>query len=895
MIDAPPPSREAIAAQLWNWLPGIYRGRDQDGLLRNFIGLFADELWRLRQTVEQQYADHFIDSAQDWVIPYLADLVGTDVLFTGTAARMRETAARNREDVKNTLHWRRQKGTLPGLQGVAHDVGGFGVQAVEMFERLAWLQHLSHIKPAATFALDLRRGEALAATRTPFSQARALADLRPASLRSGWHRVSNVVAFNWPIESYPLADVTPAALGGGRYTFHPLGLDGALFAGGATDALRAAVAAKPGADGADICHVDADHVPIRQRDLGAHPAAYVDSPLGFAIREDGIALVGGEPDASPSLAPALDYPQLAQTRGMLPTDVGVYPAGLDCELAAVRLGAVQVPVGGAMTPVSYSSGQPFATQLRLFNPQGRLKLDSVTPDFTYTPGVMPYQPDSGEYHHPVLLLRLTNQSGAAANLPASEAIVHGNRGQALQVYLPAIASLAPGAEMHFYVSDDGSTYFARADHGPGDPDRNPDSALFGAYLPPHLARATEGQRRIRPGHPAGAARWRTVVSRPLCCWDRPLIPPLASGQVAIDPERGRLMFPAGETPVGDLTVDFRYGLGAPFGAGPYPRPDLPAALLTVAQRRDADHPSIQAAIDALPDGAAMPVVIEIMDSSVYRETLQIDSRNFPGGLVIQASALQTPFIVKPPPAARVFSVSNSTLAGLTLDGLAVSGGELRIGGTVPRIDLRHCSLDPASTTLAVNQAGGCDLGLDACLSGPIQINAAAGRCALQDSAVQHPAASVELPDAGNALDFANGHLDLERGTIVGNLAAQTAALSNTLCYGELSLADPGACCMRFSRLPRSYAAPAFRCTHATPIFVSLRWGDSGYLFLHPNSAAALLRGAEEGGEIGVGYGAGLPWRLQNASLRLAEYIPAGLTPVLVPVLPELRFLGNERP
>lgn len=895
MIDVPTPTRREVAEQLWRWLPGVYRARDGEGRLRALIDLFADELWRLRGTIEQHYADHFIDSAQDWAIAYLADLVGTEVLFTGDAARSRELAARNREDVKNTLHWRRRKGTLAGMEGVASDVGGMGVHAVEMFERTAWLQHLAHLKPAARFALDLRDGEAIAAIATPFTSARALVDLRRSDQRAGWHRVGNVVVFAWPIASFPLQSVTPKAAGGGRYRFHPLGLDTALIAGGATESLRAQVAARPGASGADIAHANADDVPIRQRDLRHHPRAYVDSPLGFAIREDGIALLGEPPQASAALSPALDFIELANARGMLATDLGVYPAGLQCALAAVRMGAVIALLNGVPTPVTYSPGQPWANQLQLRNPQGRLALDTVMPDFGYVAGIAPYQPDDGEFHHPALLLRVANQGAAAVNFPASEAILRNARGQALQVYLPALVALAPGAEHYFYIATDGSSYFARGDHGAGPPDRNPDSALFGAFGAPHLARASEGQRRIRPGHPAGVARWRRLVARDLCCWDRPLVPPLAAGEVAVDAERGRIAFAAGEIPGGELSVDFRYALSAAIGAGPHARVDLPKPWRTVARTRNADFSSLQAAIAAAPDGMAAPVVIEILDSAVYEEALLIDARHFPHGLVIQAAALQTPWIVKPAAAARALRVSNSTLSALTLDGLAFAGGVLEVAGTVAAIALRHCTLQPATATLEIAQAQSCEVELAACISGAIRILAPQGQCTLRDSAVQHPGASIEHPGGVGALAFANGAVTLERCTVLGDVTAAQGTLSNTLCYGELVLSAASGHCLRFSRLPGSYAGGGFRCTRATPIFVSIGFGDAGYLHLHPNSDVALLRGGEEGGEIGACYGTGLPWRIQNTGLRLAESIPAGLTPVQVRVLPRLRFRGNPAP
>lgn len=902
--DAPTLTRADVAAQLWRWLPGVYRARDTEGRLQAFIALFADELWRLRRTLEKQHADHFIDSAQDWVIPYLADLLGSSVLFTGDAARLGEITTRNRDDVKNTLRWRRQKGTLAGLEGVARDVSGFGVHAVEMFERLAWMQNLLHIKPVAAFALDLRNGEAVAAASGAFSKSRALTDLRPASARAGWHRVGQVVAFEWPVASYPFAGLTPRAQGSGRVTFHPLGLDCALYAGGATEALRAKVVARPGAAGADICHAHADDMPIRLRDLRAHPAAYVDSPLGFAIREDGIALLGsgmggllGGPTVT-SAAPEMagDFGDLADLRGLLPTDTTVYAAGLQFELAAVRLGAVFQVFDGALAPVPYSPGVALAAQLQLRNPQGRLSIDLVTPAFTYIAGVAPYEPDSGEFHHPALLLRLTQQGGATSAFQASEVIVRSARGVALQVYLP-LTLLAPAAEQFFYVASDGSTYFARADHGPGAPDRNPDGSLFGAFSAQNLARASEGQRRIRPGHPIGAARWRRVVARSLCCWDRPLQPALAPGEVAVDPERGRIAFPAGELPTGELSVDFRFALTAPLGAGPHARSaalalPLPLQLITVARQRNAGFASLQDAIDAAPDGAAVPVVIQIEDSAVYEEALLVDGRNFPGGLVIQAAALQTPFIVKPAAAVDLLRVSNSTISLLTLDGLLLSGGPVDVAGAVAAVSLRQCTLVPDATPLNIATAAACALSLDHCISGPVSL-AGTGPCSIVDSIVRHPGASVEAPGGVAAIGCVASALVLTRSTVIGDVSAQSAAVSNSLCYGGLALADVAASWLRFSRLPLGVAFKAFRSTSATPIFISLTWSHAGFAHLHPNTAASLTRGAEEGGEIGAFYSAGLPWCTQNAGLRLLEYIPAGLAPVQIRVLPG--FPGRVMP
>ncbi|MBP6750153.1 MAG: hypothetical protein KA144_10975, partial [Xanthomonadaceae bacterium] len=361
--------------------------------------------------------------------------------------------------------------------------------------------------------------------------------------------------------------------------------------------------------------------------------------------------------------------------------------------------------------------------------------------------------------------------------------------------------------------------------------------------------------------------------------------------VAIDSERGRIAFPAGEAPTGALTADFRYAAGHAIGAGPHARTDLPTPLLTVARTRDAQFSTLQAAIAAAPDGAAMPVVIEILDSAVYEEALDIDNRQFPGGLVLQAAELQTPYLIKPAAATRLLRVQNSTIASLTLDGLCLSGGDVRIEGACDALNLRYCTLQPSTVALRVAQATPCEIALNACIVGATVVTVAGGRFVAQDSILQHPSATVEAPAAGAALQCLGGEIALDRCTAFGGVAARAGRVSNSLCYGPLALTDGG--CVRFSRVPRAYAGDIFRCTSATPIFVSTVWGDAGYMTLHNNADPVLLRGGEEGGEIGAFYGFGLPWRNQNIGLRLAESIPAGLTPIQVRVLPRPRFKGNS--
>jgi hypothetical protein len=878
--------REVFAERLWRLLPGVYRARDTSGELRAFVGLFADELLRLRAGLDQQLADHFIDSCQDWVIPYLADLVGTTVLHAD--------ARRNRIDVKNTIRWRRMKGTLRGLEDVAAGVSGWGSLASEMMTRVVWLQNFAHLQLQARFALDLRDRDAVAALNTPFSRTRSIQDLRPTAQRGGAligvARARNALVHVWPIASFPLQEITPVGIGGGRFRFSSLGLDQALYAGGDKERLPAGHAT------ADICATHPDHIPLRTRDVGQHAPVYVNTRVGFTLREDGIAICSAGPDTGsvpvPSRTAAIGYAELAQSRGLIAGDETLFGPAHRFPVAAIRMGAVVQTVNSLSAPVLYSPGLPFDQQFTVLNPHGTVQLDGVTPSFAYTPGVAPYEPEGAEFHRPYLLVRITNDGAVTAVFPESELIVRNARGTTLQVFLPAVATLGAGAALHLYVAEDGSTYFARGDHAAGVPDLNPDSGPFGAMALNHLARGAEAQVRIRPGHPLGANRTRRAVIRSLCCWDKPLEPPLAAGQVAIDPERGRFVFAAGEVPLGELSVDYRYGLSHGIGAGPYDRGSLPEASITVARLRDAQHASIQAAIDAAPDGAAVPIVIEILDSATYVETLMIANRNFPGGIVIQASGLATPTLRKAAGPGALLSVSTSTIMRLDLDGLTFVGGDVQVNGAVDAVQLRYCTLVPTDVSLLLGN-GTTTFAIDASICGAVQATAPQGTAIVNDSAFQHPSATIEQPQGHLAFGAEAFDVKLERCTVIGDVEATTAFVSNALLYGDVTLADAAASCLRFSRVPPTLHPPrAFRTTSATPIFVSTRYGDAGYLHLHPNSASELLAGGEEGGEIGVFHRAGKPWGLQNLAIRLAEFTPAGVDPYVIAVLPQLSFRGN---
>ena len=254
---------------LYQLLPQLYRSRDSKEELKKFVAMFGHELARLRANIDQLQQDFYIDSCQEWVIPYIGDLVGTTVLFN--------QGARNRTDVKNTVRWRRQKGTLAGLEDIAAQIGEFGALAAEMFQELIWSQNLNHLRPRAHWTVNLSDASSVAKIGTPMDESCRVVDIRPVDGAVGAYQISNVGFWLWMMASHPVAEIDPAQEDARRYYFSPLKRNQILYAGG--DKPESCAGA--GAADADICLPHANHLPIRGRDFHDHRAQYWGTDAGL--------------------------------------------------------------------------------------------------------------------------------------------------------------------------------------------------------------------------------------------------------------------------------------------------------------------------------------------------------------------------------------------------------------------------------------------------------------------------------------------------------------------------------------------------------------------------------------------------------------------------------------
>ena len=133
------------AVPLFDRLPEIYRVRDAEqapaGQLRAFLAAVELAFGALHDDIGQLYDDLFIDTCDDWVIPYLADLLGT--------THLKGEPHTLRADVADTIALRRRKGTLGAIERLAGNLTGWACHVVELRENLAWSQHLNHQRPDA--------------------------------------------------------------------------------------------------------------------------------------------------------------------------------------------------------------------------------------------------------------------------------------------------------------------------------------------------------------------------------------------------------------------------------------------------------------------------------------------------------------------------------------------------------------------------------------------------------------------------------------------------------------------------------------------------------------------------------------------------------------------------
>jgi hypothetical protein len=227
---------------LFDLLPTVYRIRDAElsGQLEALLGLINEQVDLLGADLDGLWDDLFIETCAEWVVPYIGDLVANTPIYEVPGVG-------RRADVADTIHWRRRKGTLTMLGGLARQVTGWSAAAVAMFELLSWNQNLNHLRmlestddplgrhPLAmdrVGTVDIRDRDLIDRIDGAFDQVTHTVDVRSIADAEGWYGLRKVCFFVFRIQAFPMIATTPVVSpSGGPGCLHvsPLGQDAPIF------------------------------------------------------------------------------------------------------------------------------------------------------------------------------------------------------------------------------------------------------------------------------------------------------------------------------------------------------------------------------------------------------------------------------------------------------------------------------------------------------------------------------------------------------------------------------------------------------------------------------------------------------------------------------------------
>ncbi len=197
------------------------------------------------------WEDQSIENCDDWVIPYIGNLLATNLVSNLDASTLRR-------DVAKTIYYRRRKGTPNILEEVASDITGWQAKIVEFSRRLGRTRH--GLDPAIGLATlvdssiagfqkaeslvgpltrtgigglaDLRKVQGVSKVNSAFDEFFHTADVRQGRGRSGWYGIPRLGVFLWRLQSFGVDKTTPVESSQcpGQFTFDPTGRDIPLFA-----------------------------------------------------------------------------------------------------------------------------------------------------------------------------------------------------------------------------------------------------------------------------------------------------------------------------------------------------------------------------------------------------------------------------------------------------------------------------------------------------------------------------------------------------------------------------------------------------------------------------------------------------------------------------------------
>ncbi len=260
---------------LYDRLPEIYRIKDSEQAppdqLRSYLAAVESVFDAIHENIETLYENLFIESCEDWVIPYIGDLLGT--------SHLKGDPWTLRADVADTISLRRKKGTLASIERLTYNLTSWGVHCTELRDSLIWSQHLNHMRfippalrdlggsnvsntsgissdyrscedngsgehltgnrflPVRGGTVTLRDPAMLSLVNTPFDPFSHIPDLKPPAFGNIRYNLPNLAIFLWRLKDYRVRISKPFFRGAKangdvwvvRFDIHPTGEPVTLF------------------------------------------------------------------------------------------------------------------------------------------------------------------------------------------------------------------------------------------------------------------------------------------------------------------------------------------------------------------------------------------------------------------------------------------------------------------------------------------------------------------------------------------------------------------------------------------------------------------------------------------------------------------------------------------
>ena len=211
--------------RLFDLLPAVHREHDyaRGHALRALLAIIGEQVDVVEDDIERLYANWFIETCDDWVVPYLGDLIGYRAVHDAGEPgdpRTARAAARNRiliprREIAGTIAARRRKGTLALLEEIGNHVAGWPARVVEFYRLLGWMQHLDHVHVHRGQTLDVRRAALLDAAGGPFEQIAHTVDVRRGNSHraTGRFNIPGIALFVWRLQAYSVSRTNAEASG----------------------------------------------------------------------------------------------------------------------------------------------------------------------------------------------------------------------------------------------------------------------------------------------------------------------------------------------------------------------------------------------------------------------------------------------------------------------------------------------------------------------------------------------------------------------------------------------------------------------------------------------------------------------------------------------------------